>query len=174
MRLELVRIFPFDSGAFDRGFYDKYLHQKMVLGDFALDADISTPGRVITRFFGDVPNYLRGTPSSSQEGLDPSSFEAFSYIGLISAKDSNLLDSRSSSIELQTSEALDITFCVEAVILPAPFCEGETGGSLRNLGIELLPYRVHDRFRAGEYISEISTVCLNYYIRKGLVSEDAL
>jgi len=48
---EIKRIFPFDSGAFSRGFYKHFIHKMMSLEDFELDTDPETPGRVVSQFY---------------------------------------------------------------------------------------------------------------------------
>lgn len=59
------RMFPFDSGAFSRGFYSTHLHHQMTIGDFGLDVETSTPGRLISAFFGDPVAYLRAEPAAA-------------------------------------------------------------------------------------------------------------
>jgi hypothetical protein len=64
------RIFPFDSGAFQNGLYGAFLHPRMKLGDFGLEADMATPGKIVAKFFGSNPAYLVGNPEPSRD-LDP-------------------------------------------------------------------------------------------------------
>ena len=167
------RVFPFDSGAFHRGFYRRYLQGKMKLGDFSLEADMSTPGKIVSRFFGSSPAYLLGRPVV-MPNIDQSEFEAHSYLALIHAKDSNDLDSRSSGIEVQTAEVIPIGDAVGAIVMPSTFIDGQVGKALRKLSIDILPYRAFERFRPNEYTSTIAELCLNYYVRLGLIDEGDL
>lgn len=169
----IKRIFPFDSGGFIGKFYDRFLHEKMKLGDFGLESDPSTPGRVISQFFGSVPQYLLGKPKPP-ESLDPSEFEAQSYLALIHTKDANAIDSRGSGIEVQTEDSLPLEKSVAAVILPSTFADGKIGAKLKSLGIDLLPYKIFERTRPSEHMSEITSICFNYYVRIGLISEQDL
>jgi hypothetical protein len=89
----LKRVFPFDSGAFHHGFYGAYLHKKMKLGDFGLEPDLATPGKLISLFFGSVPSYLTGRSVSGLK-FDPSEFEAASYAALVGSRESNAIDNR--------------------------------------------------------------------------------
>lgn len=166
----IKRVFPFDSGAFHNGFYKSYLHEKMKLGDFGLEADVSSPAKVVSCFFGSNPAYLTGSPKVAPT-IDPSEFEAESYLALIHAKDSNALDSRSSSIELQTSEAISLTNAIAAVIIPSTFSDGQTGKKLKNLGIDVLPYKTFEKFRPSEFTGKITELCFDYYVRLGLINE---
>ena len=171
--LKIRRIFPFDSGAFENGFYGSFLHKKMNLEDFALEPDASTPGKLITRFFGSVSAYLRANPGTSPTH-DPAQFEAQSYSALIHAREGNALDSRGSGVETQIDRPIYLDSAIQAVILPTSFAEGQTGETLQQMNIDMIPYRVYERSRPSEYMSEITTLCLSYYVRLGLIREDEL
>lgn len=162
------RIFPFDSGAYERGFYAAHVHHGMKIGDFGLDADSSTPGKLITAFFGDTASYLRAEPGAAAE-LPPEQMEAVSYRSLVSSRSANSLDSRGAAIELQSASSVSLTEQVQAVILPAPFVEkGGTASELKALGIQAIPYMVHGRTRPSEYVTTITDLCYRYYVEIGL------
>lgn len=164
----IQRIFPFDSGAFSRGFYSAHLHHDMTIGDFGLDVSTNTPGKLISAFFGDAVSYLRAEPTSSLD-LPPEQMEALSYKSMIAARDANALDSRGAAIEIQAVSAVSLTDHVQAVILPAPFInDGTTGARLKALGIQPLPYMVHGRSRPSEYVTSITDICYRYYMEIGL------
>jgi hypothetical protein len=167
------RVFPFDSGAFHNSFYSAYLHDKMKLGDFGLEADMSSPGKVVSIFFGSNPAYLVGKPRAEPK-IDPSEFEAHSYLALVHAKHSNAIDNRGSGIEVQTAEIVSIADAVAAVIIPSTFADGRTGERLKKLGIDILPYSTFERYRPSEYMSKITELCLTYYVHIGLVNEGEL
>lgn len=169
----LRRVFPFDTGAFHNEFYGAYLHKRMKLGDFGLEPFAETPGKVISRFFGSVPAYLTAAPQATSRP-DPSEFEAESYIALINAKDGNAIDSRGSGVEVQIDETISIVDALSAVILPQNFVQGATGAALKKLGITPISYRVHERTRPNEYMSEITSLTFNYYLQIGLVPEGSL
>lgn len=162
------RIFPFDSGAFSRGFYSTHVHYDMTIGDFGLDVGSSTPGKLISAFFGDPVAYLRAEPNASLD-VPPEQVEAISYRSIIAARDANSLDSRGAAIELQTASPVSLTNQVQAVILPAPFVDkGTTGAKLKALGIQPIPYMVHGRTRPSEYVTTITDLCYRYYVEIGL------
>ena len=162
------RILPFDSGAFQRGFYSTYLHHSMKLGDFGLEVAADTPGKMVSAFFGDPPAYLR---AEARPGLDlpPEQMEAVSYRSIVSARDANALDSRGAAIEIQTAKPVSLADQVQAVILPAPFIEsGATATKLSALDIVPIPYMVHGRSRPSEYVTTITDLCYRYYLEIGL------
>jgi len=162
------RMFPFDSGAFSHGFYSTHLHHDMTIGDFGLDVTTSTPGRLISAFFGNTVSYLRAEPTASID-VPPEQLEALSYKSIIAARDANALDSRGAAIELQAVSSVSLTDHVQAVILPAPFIDsGTTGAKLKALGIQPIPYMVHGRTRPSEYVTSITDLCYRYYFEIGL------
>ena len=143
------------------------------LADFGLEPNAATPGKLIDCFFGSVPAYLQGRPTATPP-FDPSEFEALSYHALINAREGNSIDSRGSGVEIQTDASLPIAEAVSAVVLPSTFADGSTGKTLQALGIDPLPYRVAARSRPSEYMSTITDICFNYYIRTNLITEDDL
>lgn len=167
---EIRRVFPFDTGAFANDFYRSYLHKKMALGDFSLEADLETPSRVVSTFFGTARSYLQARPDASIE-LDASQFEAKSYAALIDAKDSNSMDSRGSGIEVQIADPIAIADWIEAAVVPSTFVDSTMGKELGRLNIDILPYDVHGRMRPNEYFSSITDICIHYYAKKGMLQE---
>ena len=165
---DIRRIFPFDSGAFDRGMYEAFLHANMKLDDFGLVPDVKTPGKLISKFFGSVTDYMNGRAVSGLNA-DATQFEAHSYLELVSAKGANSIDSRSSSIEVQLSNSVNISEAVMAIILPSTFLDGEVGGRLKSLGIDMLPYKIIDRMRPSEYVSKMFELCDSYYTARDLI-----
>ncbi|MFA1676271.1 hypothetical protein ACDY97_26895 [Rhizobium mongolense] len=167
---DIKRVFPFDTGAFANDYYRTFMHKRMALGDFALEADLDTPGRAITTFFGSARNYLHAVPDTKMQ-FDPAQFEARSYAALIDAKDSNAMDSRGSGIEVQIADPISIGKWVEAAVVPSTFVQSETGDALRQLNIEILPYNVYSRMKPNEYTSTVTDACLTYYAQKGMLQE---
>lgn len=165
---EIRRVLPFDSGAFGLGLYGPYLHKEMKLGDFLLEPDPATPGRIITKFFDSAKSYLQGQPDTVLN-VDPSEFEAESLAALYAAKHSNLLDSRNSSIEIQIDKAIDITDQLIATIMPEVFASGKVGKHLRLHKIDVIPYPIMGRSRPIEYMGTIHQILMSYYLDKGII-----
>jgi hypothetical protein len=159
--------------AFCRDFYKAYLHKNMRLGDFLLEADAETPGRVVRRFFSDNTNYVVGRQALS-EPIDPSQFEAKSYEALIASEGANALDSRGGGIEIQTDEPLELARNVEEAIIPSSQARSRIGKQLQNAGVEVIPYRLLGRMRPNEFTGTIYERCVDYLCRKELVDEARL
>jgi hypothetical protein len=165
----IKRIFPFDTGGFQKQFYADALHRDMKLEDFGLEPDPSTPGRVISLFFGTVEAYLRARPLPTLK-LDATELEARGYHALISTRLSNNIDNRASGVEIQLHGKLALPKNVEAVILPGPLLESqEVKAKLSKEGIVPLPYPQVDRQRPSEYVTKIFDLCYEYYSRIGLL-----
>lgn len=167
------RIFPFDTGAYANGFYDQFLHRRMKLADFSLEADHATPGRVVSMFFGSVRNYLLGA-AEAPLSVDASEFEAASYQSLVQDRNSNAVDNRSSGIEVQFDRVISLHDAVRAVVLPAPFLDGAIGRSLATMNVEALPYKLLPRTRPNEYISQLTELTFSYYQQIGIVPAGSL
>jgi len=169
----ITRVYPFDSGAFHNAMLDSFLHPRMKLGDFALAADRSTPGKLISYFFGSNENYLdrklmRSNPDS------PDDFEVQSFIDLASARGTNSFDSRSATVEVQTSDTLNFYNMIEAVIIPSSLAGGKIKLALLAMGVEVMFYNSIDMYAPGEYSSEIASICKAYFIRKSLIRPDTV
>jgi len=165
----IKRIFPFDSGGFHKDLYADAFHKDMKLGDFGLEPDIDTPGRVISLFFETTEAYLRARAAPSTT-LDASELEARSYMALISQRLSNTMDNRVSGIELQFEGPLMIDGAVDAVVLPDTLCSSPLIESkLAASRIEALPYPQVDLQRPSEYVTKIFDLCFEYYRRSGLM-----
>jgi hypothetical protein len=171
--IAIKRMFPFDSGAFDGDFYRSYLHKRMQLGDFRIEADADTPGRVVRRFFSDNTNYVMGRAATS-EAHDPSEFEADSYACIIGPSGANALDSRGAAIEVQTDRTIELSGNVEAAILPSSQSRAEIGRHLRDAGIRVIPYRVGVRPRPGDFPGKIEDKVIDYLCRAKLIDKNRI
>jgi hypothetical protein len=142
----------------------------MSLGDFGLEADITTPGRIISLFFGTTESYLKARPANPPS-LDATELEAKSYFALISQRLSNSMDNRVSGIEIQFEGPLNIDGAVEAVILPDTLNDSPTiRENLARANIVALPYSQIDRQRPSEYVTKLFELCYEYYKRSGLLA----
>jgi hypothetical protein len=164
----IKRVFPFDSGGFDRSLYVDALHRDMQLPDFSLLPDPATPGRLVSLFFDSAADYLRSHPKTNLS-FDPAEPEAQSYYALISQRLSNSVDNRVSAIEIQVEGKLTLAGNVEAIVLPSPLLDSPTiSHQLKALGVAPLPYLQIDRQRPSEYVTTIFDTCYEYYRRVGL------
>ncbi|WP_338188465.1 hypothetical protein [Thalassospira tepidiphila] len=168
LELDVKRVFPFDSGAFFSGAYSEHMHSDMEISDFLIGNNLADCKSLVSTFFGSNEQYFMGKAIDVAH-LDPSHFEAQSYVSLINNKASNSVDGRSFCVEIQTGKPINILGAVSAIILPSEFCDTELGRKLAEMNIDLLPYCVHERSRPNEYMSTIADCCKTYLLSKGLL-----
>lgn len=161
-----VRVFPFDSGAFQNELFRASMHRKMQRDDFALEPDFASPQRLINLFFGNNHNYYDNKPVTTVD-LPPLAFEASSYHALITDRQENVYDERISSIEIQIDEDIPLKDTIEAVVLPDAFFVKDMAESLAAIGAEGIPYAFIDRLRPELYAATIYPIVRDYYRRRG-------
>lgn len=165
----IKRIFPFDSGGFGKKLYRDALHDKMKLDDFGLEPDPSTPGKVVSLFFGSSDSYLAAKANQAAQ-FDPGEPEAVAYQALISQRLGSNVDNRSAGIEIQYEGNIELGRNIEAIVLPSTLLDSDSiKNKLLALKITPLPYNQIDRQKPSEYVTKIFDLCFEYYKRKGLV-----
>lgn len=127
---DVRRIFPFDSGAFDRKLYPSYMSM-MKPEAFEVGAVAQAPGRIIGAFFGSPGRYFEMKPVgedafNAEHLLKPMDMEVRALHRLSLERSSTKFDDRRLTIEVQSSSDLDLTVTRPlAVIAPSEFYEDE-------------------------------------------------
>jgi len=123
---KIERIFPFDTGAFLHGLYSQFFHQDAKVDDFELSGNIYNAAAIANIYYTTTQGYLFGR-SDRNIPIEPMQFEVqgiqeLSRIpGISSNDDTPRRDERSSSIEIQVGEPIDMTSNVLAIILPQKY-----------------------------------------------------
>ena len=149
-----LRMFPFDSGAFQTGRYQNWIHSGMTLADFQLAQSSEAPQRCISAFFGSSNKYLR------LEGQKPSlpyagEFEVESLVALFNDPDATTADDRRLAVELQIG--LSIPFddtTIAALLIPDELKATEwmtTFSAGPGSGVTLIDYERGTLRKAGDY-----------------------
>lgn len=124
----IKRVFPFDSGAFKLNLYSNFFHRRSGMSDFELEGDIENAKKIVGYFYRSNEEYFHGG-SRKNVDIPPFQFEAEGIFELarISAgarSDGTFKpDLRSSSIEIQTSEPIDISDSLLCLIIPQIFLD---------------------------------------------------
>lgn len=119
------RVAPFDTGAFKRGLFGKYMHPKMRIEDFLLSPGVEGIRKTISYFFGSNEKYVKGEPKS-EVNCDSMDFEIRAYHSLITGVIPEEADDRKASIEIQLDHEIPLTSdTVQAVICPKEFERSE-------------------------------------------------
>lgn len=156
-----VRLFPFDSGAFDSR-YDQWRHQDMQLSGFCMPCGQDAAERHVAEFFGSRKKYL------SMEAVRPQrsyagEFEVEAIAEILNDKSSVPADDRRLAIELQVNRTLmlqsDETF---AVIIPESISDAEwftRWSEGPGAGIIVKTYQLRPLHTAGHYQAALEDIC---------------
>jgi hypothetical protein len=118
---EIVRVFPFDSGASKTGLFEPSI-PRLDAENYQLSSTLASARRATSLFFDTNLNFFMGEP---KRGLfiPSTEEEALSYYGLISHDGNDEYDDRRSAIEVQASTAITLRDTLLAVILPLSFLQ---------------------------------------------------
>jgi hypothetical protein len=151
------RIFPFDSGAYEKRMFPSFI-QMMNRESFNVSSAPNAPERIIGTFFGSPANYFR------LKTQDEDTFAARFSLGVFDAEiralhrliiktgkppdhstDYKKIDDRRFTIEVQfTSDKILQKKELLAVVLPEPyFLDPKVTKYFRALGAQLISYQVH-------------------------------
>lgn len=123
---DLTRVFPFDSGAFELGFYEEFFSNDSRLEDFALEPTFKSARRIVGGFYRDNEEYYTGM-SRKNVAVGLRQFEAQGILELSRLPGTQILqgkrDERSSAIEVQIGEAVSFKDALLAVVLPEPYLD---------------------------------------------------
>ena len=151
------RIFPFDSGAFDR--YRRFLPRAAGLAHFELSSSRDEPSRIISAFFETNDRYLDGIARQDRV-IAADQFEAAALYELYRYKGSGEFDDRGWTIELQVPEDVELrTPSVLALIMPNALAETELHRAIVDQWrIEPILYPLSGRWRPKEFHSQIEAL----------------
>lgn len=140
----IKRIYPFDSGAFSKGFYKRYLPSRVTRARFELERSLDTPGRLVHAFYGTNENYYDGKPAT-RHSFNALKSEVRCYHKLICERRSSKADLRRGIAEIQTSESLPLERdSILAVALPTVLLDNRLiRQKLKALALQELPYRTY-------------------------------
>jgi len=156
------RTYPFDSGAFHHGRFADYCHRDMIKEDFQLDADPSSPGRVIGLFWDGARDYFDNI-GFSDFVPDPLAFEAKSYFEMIRSNSNAPFDERHSTIELQFDQPIALKGNLLAVILPQCFATDEIVRHFGAMDVLVLPFDTVNRHTAANMVGQIYDIARDLY-----------
>lgn len=123
-----VRIFPFDTGAFENGMYKRFFHRDTELMDFSLGSDQENAYKLLSILYQDYREYFIGETGKNVD-IPYGSFEAEGLHELARAPADPAIDGRipaderSSSVEFQFNVQLPLAGCTLAVIMPQQYLD---------------------------------------------------
>lgn len=141
------RMYPFDSGAFERGLVPKYATM-IDREDYALEPNPDVIERYIGTFFGSTHAYYLGEAVDKKSflqhhGILPTEASLYALISLLNGERiGKELDERRSSIEIQVDHKVELeSGAIKAVILPEIYLEDEKFiEEIQALGAQVITY----------------------------------
>lgn len=114
-KIDIYRIFPFDSGGFQAGLYESFIHRHMKIESFEINNSISDIKAYISAVFHNNMNYLIG---ESMYTTDENDTCLNSLFKMLSANGSFKIDERANTIEIISNKPVSIKDAVKGVVLP--------------------------------------------------------
>ena len=172
--LEYIRrVFPFDTGAYDNGLYQRFFHPDTKLEDFELDPNLASARKLLGFYYRSVEEYLTGR-STTNVDLPLTAFEAQGVHELARASAhptaSGVIDERSSSVEIQTSRSVPLRGNVLAVVLPNILLNDEDVRKfLQEIGGETITYESVSANSSESYATVIYDKVISLYRSCGII-----
>jgi hypothetical protein len=114
-KVNLYRVFPFDTGAFDANLYADYFHHNMKIDSFELNNSLESIQKYISACFTNNYNYIMGNTTIHGTGYGPI---IDALIRLLNASGTIPIDERSRTVEVITKDNVSLKDAVECIILP--------------------------------------------------------
>ncbi len=156
-KVDPVRCYPFDSGAFQRGLYADYIYHRMIKEDFEISRGPQTPPRLVNFFWRDERSYYdadarRGLRAMDVDALD---FEIKAYRDLIASTGRAPFDERGSAVEAQLDAPLKLRGNTIAVIMPTEFATDAVVRRVEAIGALALPFSTVNRHGPTNMVAQI-------------------
>lgn len=125
---DIEAIYPFDTGAFFTGLYERYFSSQSRVEDFQLPGSLEYASKLVSTFYTNEKQYLHGRSFKNLE-LPLDGFEAQGVAELArepsfthrESGNGKTRDERSSAIEVQLRQRIEIKNSAAGIILPADY-----------------------------------------------------
>jgi hypothetical protein len=167
------RMYPFDSGAFERGLVPKYATM-IDREDYALEPQPDVVERYIGTFFGSARAYYMGEAIDKKSflqrhGILPTEASLHALISLLNGERiGKELDERRSSIEVQIDQAIQLeSGAIKAVILPEIYLQDKKFiREIEALGAQVITYPRYP-LNTDHFYFAMYERCAAFYERNG-------
>ena len=174
--VEPVRIFPFDTGAFESGMYKRYFHKDTEVMDFSLGSDRGNASKFISIMYQNFREYFIGETAKNVD-IPYGSYEAEGLHELArapadpSADGKAPPDERSSSVEFQFDSNIPLVGNTLAVIMPQQYLDRDNIlQSVHALSPKYVEtYEVISKSGAREIAGSIYEITRQIYRKEGLI-----
>jgi hypothetical protein len=163
---DIIRVLPFDSGAFHGGFFNGYIDPTLyTFNDFQLSTDINELPKLIWFFWETNTKFFKSKKSKDivTHGL---SFAISAYYNLIKSDRREAFDDRCYIPEVQSEEVPCILDYLQAIVVSDEieefYLDGSEREKLESKNIDVIPYYTFGR-TAAQDISHIYYCIFEYY-----------
>ena len=169
--IKISNAFPFDTGAFKKNKYKKYMNDHMDLYDFALKTNIEYVNHFVSTFYNSNKDYYIWNPKKNLDELDYSylfDFHIDSYIRMITKNEETEIDSRAHTIEIICENKIILSDSLLAIIAPHDYCEKKLIKE-KYSNVDIIGYHTFYQDPPSSYNSVIKELVYNYLLSKKLL-----
>lgn len=164
------RVFPFDSGAYKSGRYDKIINKKIAIDTYIISEGYKGIQKYISTIYGSNENYINGDVVENLPECDH--IEIPALIKLLKSDDVNEYDERANTIEIISNESYKLSEIVEYVILPyALLKDASVKNWLIDNKIKYETYRSRKLSAPNRFDEVVFQRVLSYLIKEGYIIE---
>lgn len=166
----LTRIFPFDSGAYAAGLYEKHIHKKAKKEDYQFETSYEFIQKFVKFFYDSNSNYFDGKTTIQRNEIQPCAYELESIYSLINTPHGEQFDDRCYTIEIQSSAPTQIDGkSLRAIVIPDSIAADEVLASfLYDNEIEAITYTT-TRVAPSQLTPLVIAKVRDFYLNKGVI-----
>lgn len=167
-KVNIYKIFPFDTGAFKRKLYEGFIPDKIEMDNYELGNTIESVLQYISVMFDNNDNYINGICNKK----DDKSYEINVLLKLLNATGSFEFDERSNTVEIISNMNLELKGAIECIILPENLLRvDEIAAFVEESRVQVKKYKVR-RLTAPDRYNEIVFQLAMEYLQEGKNSGD--
>lgn len=159
-KVQIYKVYPFDSGAFFNDIYSDFFHRNMRINDFELPCTIEGINTYLSFMFGDNENYFDGIAIKRNSVGDPY-FDAL--LTMMTAEGSMKFDERARTVEVISKENVQLKDALKCVILPSNLLRD---ANIKNFfvksKIKTIQYKVRPLVHPIRYYDQIFELAFKY------------
>lgn len=171
-------VYPFDTGAGARGAYKEKAHKFVPLEAYALEESHQAAAKFVQWAFGTAAAYFRAELRSdldSEIGPEESVAQGYLAVARIGVEKSRSHDTRSSTIELASSQNVDIADNIRLLIVPDKLLEGAdpfcaSVETLRQRGTVVRNYNWRPNTSPNQYQDDLMRIARDWYLREKIIA----
>jgi hypothetical protein len=172
--IPLHRIFPFDTGAFQKELYIEEIDDKYKLTEFAMNPEIDDIKKLIVAFFENNDQYWEGIATGNKNHVD-GNYHREALYRLFTSTRAATYDERCYTIEIQADTHIDLNRYLCAVVASHNFLNRKDSNGMlysdrfKAMNIHYEPYDGIGRFTPKKFQLKLNELVKKYYCSVGLM-----